>query len=448
MRQVLRTGALALLCALAGAAWSADGPMPPSAATREAYSQPLPGLSEEQQQAFLRGRSLFRQSWVPLPSDGERAGGLGPLYNRLACVSCHARNGRGKAPLTPDERMQSMLLRLSLPGHQRHGGPRPHPVYGDQLNEEGIPGVPGEGRAELHWEDSTVALADGEQVTLRRPRIHVTELGYGPLGPVLMSARVGQPVYGLGLLQAVPDARLHALAHQPQPDGIHGQTNRVWDVQAQRTRDGRFGWKANQPSLRQQIAGALHGDLGVTSSLYPQQNCSPRQTACRAVPHGPQPELGAAQLDDLHSYLSLLAPPTQRNPDDPQVRLGQTLFAASRCTACHRPQLETGASPFAPLARRRIAPYSDLLLHDMGPGLADARPDFRASGSQWRTPPLWGIGLSDEIGEDSGYLHDGRARTLQEAVLWHGGEARLARQRYTALPQSDREALLAFLRSL
>ncbi len=417
-------------------------------ATREAYSQPLPGLSEAQQQAFARGRSLFRQSWVVAPSRDQRVDGLGPLYNRLACVSCHAKNGRGKAPGGPDERMQSMLLRLSVPGTGAHGGPRAHPVYGDQLNEEGIPGVPGEGRAQLHWEDSTLTLADGEVVALRRPRIDIVEPGYGPPGPVLTSPRVGQPVFGLGLLQAVPAASLRALARQPQADGVRGQVNAVWDVAARRTTDGRFGWKANQPSLRQQIAGAMLGDLGITSPLFPGQNCTPAQSACRAAPHGGQPELSAAQLDDLTSYLSLLAVPAPREPDQPQVREGRALFSVLGCAACHRPALHTGAAPWPALAHRRIAPYTDLLLHDLGPGLADQRPDYRASGRQWRTPALWGIGLSERIGEDSGFLHDGRARNLQEAVLWHDGEARAARLRYAALSASGRAALLRFLNSL
>jgi CxxC motif-containing protein (DUF1111 family) len=408
----------------------------------------LPGLTEAQQQAFLRGRSLFHQSWVVAPANDTQTVGLGPLYNRLACISCHAKNGRGKAPAGPQERMQSMLVRLSLPGAGPHGGPRPHPVYGDQLNEEGIPGVPGEGRAELRWEEQHVTLADGEVVNLRRPRIKIVELGYGPLGAVLMSPRVGQPVFGLGLLQAVPLATVQALAHEAKPDGVRGQVNAVWDVATQHTADGRFGWKANQPSLRQQIAGAMIGDLGITSPLFPNENCTPTQTACRAAPSGGQPELKADQLEDIHSYLSLLAVPARRDRDLPAVREGEALFAATGCAVCHRPALTTGASDFAALAYRHIAPYSDLLIHDLGPGLADGRADFAASGRHWRTPALWGIGLSDDIGEGSGYLHDGRARTLQEAVLWHAGEAGPARKRYASLSKRSREALLTFLRSL
>lgn len=425
---------------------AADGTV--ALATREAYSQPLPGLSEAQQQAFARGRALFRQSWVVAPALDGRVDGLGPLYNRLACVSCHAGNGRGKAPAGSDERMQSMLLRLSVAGPGPHGAPKPHPVYGDQLSEEGIPGVPSEGRVRLHWEGSHMVLPDGEVVGLRRPRTELTELGYGPMGQVLTSARVGQPVYGLGLLAAVPVSSLQAMAREAKPDGVKGRLNRVWDVVERRTAVGRFGWKASQPDLRQQVAGAMIGDLGITSSVFPRQNCTPRQSACLAAPHGGQPELSNEQLDDVMAYMALLAVPARRHVDDTPVRIGQLLFHTSGCAVCHRPELTTGGHNWAPLAQRRIAPYTDLLLHDMGPGLADQRPDFRATGRQWRTPALWGLGLADLVGESPGYLHDGRARDLQEAILWHGGEALPARLRYTALPKHDREALLAFLRSL
>ena len=436
--------------------WAASGPLSAQTpegtvplATRDAYSQPLPGLSDSEQAAFARGRSLFRQSWVVAPARDDKVDGLGPLYNRLACASCHTRNGRGKAPLAPDERMQSMLVRLSVPGKDAHGGPLPHPVYGDQLNEEGTPGVPGEGRAWLRWQSHTVQLNGGERVTLRKPVVRFSEWGYGPPGPQLLtSARVGQPVYRLGLLQAVPVASVAAHASKPQPDGVKGQLNQVWDASLQRTQPGRFGWKANQPNLRQQNAGASLGDLGLTSTLFAQPNCTPRQHTCLSAPSGGEPELSDEQLNDLTTYLSLLAVPAQREPDAPQVRQGQVLFNRVGCAACHVPQWQTGSAHFAALVNRTIAPYTDLLLHDMGAGLADGRPDFAASGRQWRTPALWGIGLSDDIGESSGFLHDGRARNLQEAVLWHGGEARHARQRYTALPQGEREALLAFLRSL
>jgi len=435
-------------CLLAGPA-RADETADASAALREAYTQPLPGLGEKAREQFFRGRSVFRQSWVVAPAS-DRAAGLGPLYNRLSCISCHQKNGRGRSPDGPDERMLSMLVRLSIPGQDEHGGPKPHPAYGGQLNDEGIPGVPAEGRAAIRWRKLPAqTLAGGEKVVLRRPQVSFVGMAYGKPGPLLYSLRVGQPVYGLGLLEAVPEATLLALAAESKPDGVKGSVNRVWDAAAQRTTLGRFGFKANMPNLRQQSAGAMLGDLGMTSSLFPDENCTPVQKACRAAPAGGHPELPEADLDALEFYLANLAAPPRRHTENAQVRQGEQFFAEAGCAACHRPLLRTGPSERFPLtAARQIAPYTDLLLHDMGEGLADHRPDYQADGRQWRTPPLWGIGLVPLINEHSQYLHDGRARNLQEAVLWHGGEARAARQRYAAAPPEKRQALLAFLQSL
>lgn len=418
-------------------------------ALREAYTQPLPGLADSDRETFFRGRSLFRQSWVVAPAE-DRAAGLGPLYNRLACISCHQKNGRGRSPDDPDERMLSMLVRLSVPGKAADGGPQGHPAYGGQLNEEGIAGVPGEGRAALSWfETKPITLAGGEKVSLRRPRIDFVDLAYGPIGKVLFSPRIGQPVYGLGLLEAVPEKTLVAMAAEAKADGVRGRLNRVWDAAAQQTVVGRFGFKSNQPNLRQQIAGAFVGDLGITSTLFPDENCTPVQKACRKAPSAGHPEMSKADLDAIEFYLANIAAPPRRKADDPQVRAGERQFTSLGCASCHRPELQTGPSPRFPLtANQRIAPYTDLLIHDMGKGLADGRPDYQANGREWRTPPLWGIGLVRLINEHNQYLHDGRARNLQEAILWHGGEAKAARQRYIKAPPANRQALLAFLQSL
>lgn len=416
---------------------------------REAFARPLDGLTEAERERFLRGRSLFNQSWVVAPARDEQVDGLGPLYNRLACISCHARNGRGLPPESADERMQSMLVRLSVAGRGAHGGPRPHPLYGDQFNEEGIPGVRGEGRVRLGWIESRRRLADGEVVSLRRPRLGFTELGYGPIGKVLTSPRVGQQVVGMGLLDAVSAETLAALAAEPKADGVKGRVNRVWNPASGAPEAGRFGYKANMPTLRAQVAGAFLGDLGITSDLHPAENCSAAQSACRRAPNGGAPELTTRQLDDVEFYLAHLAVPARRNLDSGTVQRGEVLFARTGCVQCHRPSLPTGPSPrFPRLAGQTIAAYTDLLIHDMGAGLADGRPDFAASGREWRTPPLWGIGLTPTISEQPRYLHDGRARSLAEAILWHGGEARVARRRFESLPASERRALLAFVESL
>jgi len=440
--------ATALLIALGASLCFADSPLD-LAALRESYMQPLPWLAARDKSAFQRGRTLFRQNRVAAPSTGGIAG-LGPLHNRQSCLACHPNNGRGSSPRLASESMQTMLVRLSLPGSDEHGGAKPHPVYGTQLNEDGIPGVPGEGRAMLAWvELPATTLAGGEKAWLRRPLVSFTDMAYGKPGTLLYSPRVGQAVYGLGLLEAVPEESILAMAAEAKPDGVKGSVNRVWDIAAQRVAIGRFGYKASQPNLRQQVAGEMHGNLGITSPLYPDENCTPSQTACRKAPSGGQPEMSQADLEALELYLANIDAPPRRKKDDPLVRQGERAFTDLGCAVCHRPTLPTGpATRTIVTAERQIAPYSDLLLHDMGAGLSDHRPDYQATGSQWRTPPLWGIGLVPLINEHNQFLHDGRARNLQEAILWHGGEARVARQRYATAAADTRKAVLAFLGSL
>jgi CxxC motif-containing protein (DUF1111 family) len=445
---MMRITVLVAMLLTTGAAF-ADDSVTTEAEGRDAFSQPFFGLDAGERERFANGRSLFRQAWVIAPSRDERVDGLGPLYNRLTCISCHPKNGRGQAPEGPESRMQAMLVRLSVAGTDSHGGPRPHPQYGDQLNEDGIPGVSGEGWARVSWDEQEVSLGDGERIRLRKPRISFHNLAYGALEPVLVSPRVGPPVYGLGLLDAVSDETLLALSAEPKPDGVRGRVNRVWSVQHMNPEAGRFGHKANMPDLRQQIAGAMIGDLGITSSMFPRQNCSGAQATCQHAVDGGKPELTDTQLDDLSFYLAHLAAPAPRNVNHEDVRLGKALFAALGCAVCHRPQLVTGTSPHYPrVSERTIEPYTDLLIHDMGEGLADGRPDYLAGGREWRTPPLWGIGLTEVVGEHTFYLHDGRARNLTEAILWHGGEAEPARNRFAALGRQARELLLAFLNSL
>jgi CxxC motif-containing protein (DUF1111 family) len=417
---------------------------------REAFSFPVNGLSDAEEDIFYRGRVEFLRSWAFPPAGGENAG-LGPLFNRIACVACHEKDGRGRPPDGPDDRMLSMLVRLSVPGEEPQGGPKPHPAYGLQLNEEGAPGVPGEGRAAMSWEETPVALGDGSVVLLRRPHIAFVALAYGPLEGVLFSPRVAPGIYGDGLLEAVPVATLQRIAAEQAKLGLHGELNEVFDAASGKKAPGRFGWKANSPNLKQQIAEAYIGDLGVTTPLFPETLCAERQQACRDAPKAlSQPELSAERLDSIYFYSAHLAPPARRNTGDPQTKRGEALFMSLGCSGCHVPSLQTEAHPLFPqtLPAQTLAPYTDLLLHDMGDGLADGRPDFRASGRQWRTPPLWGIGLVPVVNEHSLYLHDGRARSLEEAVLWHGGEGEAAKNAYAALTKEERDALIAFLGSL
>ena len=447
-----RLNAVLISCALTWAlpAAAAESDVTTDKATREAYLQAIPALPESDRPQFIHGRSLVRQVWVIPPSETPEIAGLGPLYNRISCIACHVGNGRGFAPASAQEPMRTMLVRLSIPGTDEHGGPKPHPAYGGQLNENGVPGVTGEGRAEVRFTEHAVKLNGGEQIMLRKPDITFVDLAYGPFPPdMLTSPRITPALYGLGLLQAVPDADIVALVDAPKPEGIKGKVNRVWDEAQQKTVLGRFGWKANQPNLRQQIAGAYVGDMGVTSPLFPDENCTAAQTACKHSPSAGNPELSKAQLDATEFYHFALAAPRQRNPGDKQVQRGAVLFNQAQCSACHVPQLKTGEfAPLPALSHQTIHPYTDLLLHDMGEALADHRPDYLASGREWRTPPLWGIGLAQKVDPRAGFLHDGRARTLLEAVLWHDGEGAEAARAVREMVASDRNALISFLESL
>ncbi len=419
---------------------------------RAAYATMASTVPAELREEFTQGRSVFAHPWLTRPAEDERFDGLGPLFNRLSCAACHPRNSAGFAPDHPGETMRTMLVRLSVPGVDAHGGPRPDPMYGDQLNENGAYGVPGEGRAELIWHHRREILTGGQAVELRWPTIRFAELAYGPLSPqVMTSARIAPPIYGLGLLEAVAEADILALAdpEDGNHDGISGRANWVWDVGNGRVRLGRFGWKANQPTVHQQIAAAMIGDLGVTSPLYPRQNCAERQDICRAVPDDGQLELTAGQLHAVQTYHLGLGVPARRGVNDPAVQAGENAFHQAGCGGCHLPTLKTTAHPaMDQLGGQTIHPYTDLLLHDMGDGLADHRPDFLADGREWRTAPLWGLGLRRMVNDQVGYLHDGRARTVLEAVLWHGGEAQATADRVRAMTPEQRADLLRFLDSL
>ncbi len=415
----------------------------------EAFSRPTPGLDAAQSRSFHAGSGLFRQAWVIGPSqDHPDVAGLGPLYNRLSCIACHVKNGRGAAPGDEGGVARAMVLRLSKRGADRgaFGGPAPHPVYGAQLNPEGAPGVPGEGRAVIRYEFFESKLADGTAVAMRRPRIALEDLAYGPLEPETpISPRNAPPVFGLGLLEAVPESEILALAAK---NG--GRANYVFDIESGAIKLGRFGLKANQPSLKQQIANAFAEDIGISSSLFPGENCTPAEVACLEAAKGaPRAELTEAQLAEMLDYIRALAPPARREMDDARIKQGEALFAAIGCAACHRETLTLGAfAPLPALAGARIHPYTDLLLHDMGEDLADGRADFLAGPRDWRTPPLWGLGLAGKFGAAANFLHDGRARGVPEAILWHGGEAQAAAEAFRKLARAEREALLTFLNSL
>jgi CxxC motif-containing protein (DUF1111 family) len=345
-----------------------------------------------------------------------------------------------------------MILRLSVAGEGPHGAPAPDPRYGQQLDRNGVPGVPGEGYASVTYTEIQGRYADGEPYTLRKPELHYSALAFGPIGAdTLVSARVAPALVGLGLLEAVPAKTIETLAREEAKGGlVHGQPNYVWDVEAQAMRIGRFGWKANEPNLLQQIAGAFNLDLGLTNPLYPANDCTRVETACQAAADAAprHPKIGRAVLEAIVTYVAGLAPPAQRDANDPNLRHGAALFGHAGCIACHRPRLDTADDNELGLRKTAIHPYSDLLLHDMGDGLADGRPDYGADGKSWRTAPLWGIGLIPVVNGQRFLLHDGRARSLAEAILWHGGEAESSKEAFRDMTKDERASLLAFLNSL
>lgn len=449
-------------------------PLPGGATTSQqavnanAFSHSSANMSFERELDFKIGNGLFRRLWVSSPSSTTSADGLGPLFNARSCQRCHLKDGRGHPPSSAEDSAVSMFLRLSIPPQSAADRERlesgrasvvPDPTYGGQLQDLAVPGMKAEGRMTIRYEEEPVTLADGTVVTLRRPIYGIADLGYGPLHPeVMLSPRVAPPMIGLGLLEAVHDNDIESFADPADADGdgISGRASRVWDDARQALTVGRFGWKAGQPSVLQQTIHAINGDIGISTPGMPLAagDCTPRQPTCLAAPDGNSAlhdglEASAEVLQLIAFYSRNLAVPARRAVDDPQVLAGKRVFYESGCIACHRPKYVTRRDSLGTeQSFQLIWPYSDLLLHDMGEGLADGRPEALASGREWRTAPLWGIGLTETVNGHTRFLHDGRAGNLLEAVLWHGGEAEAAKQKVMALPGAQREALLAFLRSL
>ncbi|TNB97330.1 c-type cytochrome [Pseudomonas jessenii] len=429
---------------------------------QNAFSLPSANLPPSRRVDFSVGNSFFRSPWVIAPSTTTARDGLGPLFNTNACQNCHIKDGRGHPPTPDAANAVSMLVRLSIPDSPAYAkvieqvGVVPEPVYGGQFQDMAVPGVTPEGKVRVEYTPVPIRFKDGTEVELRKPVLQFTQLGYGPMHPdTRFSARVAPPMIGLGLLEAIPEAAIlaNAAAQAKENNGIKGRVNRVWDDELQKTVAGRFGWKAGQPNLNQQNVHAFSGDMGLTTSLRPFDDCTDAQTACKQAPNGNGPD-GEPEVSDnilrlVLFYTRNLAVPARRGVNDQQVLAGKNLFFQAGCQSCHTPKYTTAANAAEPeLANQVIRPYSDLLLHDMGDGLADNRTEFQASGRDWRTPPLWGIGLTQAVSGHTQFLHDGRARNLLEAVLWHGGEAQQAQQQVLSFNAEQRAALLAFLNSL
>ena len=405
-----------------------------------AFSLPSGTLSFEERSDFFIGNGVFDRPWVPAPSSTRASDGLGPYYNARSCQGCHIKDGRGHPPEPGDTNMVSMLFALSDP----RGGP--DPFLGHQLQDQAIAGFESEGRVTVRYETQTFTYPDGQQVDLRKP-VYTTDavLSDG----TSLNPRVAPQMIGLGLIEAIAaeDLAAHADPEDADGDGISGRLSRVEGG------IGRFGWKAKEPTLVAQTATAFSNDMGLSSRRAPAPwgDCTMHQIGCRTAVHGTEDgthEIADDLLDLAAFYSAHLAVPARRDHDDPLVLRGKELFYNAQCASCHVPKFATSADAADPLRNQLIWPYSDFLLHDMGPGLADANPTGDIAGSEWRTPPLWGIGLTETVSGHTYFLHDGRARSLEEAVLWHGGEAEAARDAFAAATANERAALIAFLESL
>lgn len=423
--------------------------------TSNAYAFAARNLDNDGRNAFALGSHFFNQGWVTAPASAAGNDGLGPLYNATSCSSCHAKAGRGAPPSVDGAAFLGLVIRLSAPGVGTHGGPAPEPNYGLQFQQQGILGVQSEGNVRVEYKEQPGTFASGEAYSLRAPTYVFDGLNFGafPAG-TMSSPRISRAMVGLGLLQAVDASVVRSLADEADSnrDGISGRANEVWNEREKKSALGRFGWKASQPTVEQQVQEAFLADMGITTAPMPEENCTKVQTACMSAPSGgteTEPELSEQKRVAIVRWNMTLAVPARRNWKDATVARGETLFHQAGCIGCHLPQLKTAVLEGYPaLSNQTIRPYTDLLLHDMGRDLADGRPDYSASGQEWRTPPLWGIGLLKTVNKHQFLLHDGRARGFAEAILWHGGEASGPREKFYNMSAADREALLAFLADL
>lgn len=397
---------------------------------------------------FILGRSFFSIPWVIAPSATTARDGLGPLFNANTCTSCHRDGLSSDVDFANPSR--SLVIKLGMPKeHHKRGNQMlvGDPVYGAQLAINGAGSVPFEGTPEFTLKKSSVRFADGSVLNLTKPIVKLTHLQYGKLNPAtIFGVRQSPSIVGLGWLMLVSDAAIlkNADPEDKNADGIRGRVNWIFDLNSQRLQIGRFGYKATQRTLLTQSADAAANDMGLTNRLYKHELCTRYQKACQQAPRGRANTVDSLDLPDerleaIAYYVHNLPAPPQATQLNKTQQQGQKIFEEIGCSSCHLPALPT-------IAGIEIAPYSDLLLHDMGSDLADGRREYQASGSDWRTAPLWGTGKKNQLGKH--FLHDGRATSTAEAIAWHGGEAQNAKRKFLQLSLTQRQALLAFLDAL
>jgi CxxC motif-containing protein (DUF1111 family) len=419
------------------------------ATDKHAIAKPAYNLSNDETDIFYLGRSVFKTPWITAPSITTARDGLGPLFSANTCRNCHPNNGAGVAIDKNGNMSRSLLLRLSHKESNnsevlRTNGFEPDSTYGAQFSSSGSRIVKPEGQSVVNYTSIKGKYPDGTNYELRNPTYSIKHLGYGDLDKeTILAPRIGSALIGLGLLERIAekDILAHEDINDSNHDGISGKANYAFDPESNTTRLGRFTWKASATSVKHQSAAAAHNDMGLSNPLFPFHNCTKKQVAClkEAALAEDDIDLVGFRLDALTFYVSNLTIPSPREVKKNEE--GKKLFQTLNCVACHVPSYITSDGI-------KIQPYSDLLVHDMGEALADGRSEFLANGSEWRTAPMWGIGLYKQISGEANYLHDGRARSIEEAILWHGGEAQKSKDDFMALDKKSRQKVLNFLHSI
>ena len=428
---------------------------------KNSFSLSSRNLEEHMRINFLVGNALFERMWEDSSiSKNIAKDGLGPFFSARSCESCHINDGRGHIPLTNKEDKISVVIQISQNIAQSNDYIKniEDDIYGGQISEFAVKDVLKEADIIIDYKYSLEMYEDGRVVELRRPIIKIDNLNYGDFNEsTIFSARIAQPMIGLGLIEHISDQSLlmNEDINDTNNDGVSGKANKVWDIENEKLAIGRFGWKAAQPSVYQQTADAFYHDMGLSNKLYSNPfNCTSKQVECAKAISGNSEEyddleVSNDQLDLVTFYSSQLGVPARRSINAENVKKGKEIFFALNCNSCHVESFTTGdTGSHANLNNQIIYPYSDFLLHDMGESLSDGVSEFFAQGSEWRTPPLWGIGLTSIVSDEYGYLHDGRARTIEEAILWHGGEANEIIQNYKKLKKNEVNQLLSFINSL
>ena len=397
---------------------------------RAAIQVNAPNVTDEQRRLIqLGGFSIFHGIF-------NRSSGLGPNFNNASCGGCHVDNGRGPTKFSASNISGSrMVVKVSLRGLQASGAPRNVPGVGEQLLDHKVSGAR-KVEIDLTWKELAGKYPDGTKYSLRRPLLNYRIRGMSRR-KLITSLRMTPPVIGPGLIEAIPDYRIleYNDPNDADGDGISGHPNYVPDVRSGTMKIGRFGFRASHTTVEQQSSGALVNDIGITNPIF----FDPAKPI----------EFTEDQLTLLTIYQKIAGVPPAINQDDSRVISGKSLFQSVGCNKCHRMTMSTDEYIDPELSNQEFHPFTDLLLHDMGAGLADKRDEFSAKGFEWRTTALWAIGFTRRLaGGKTTYLHDGRARTIEEAILWHGGESAQSRDLFKQLPKDQRDDMLAFLDSL